>query len=143
MIADAHSMNLSQKLADSGLRATPQRELVYQLLLAERNHPTAEEVFQRIKASSPHISLATIYNCLEALVGCGLVKPVHFERAPTRYCPNLTEHAHFHDADTGRILDIDLPAPLLAELRKLLPPGYSADSIELTFRGHAATKANA
>ncbi|HNW41450.1 MAG TPA: transcriptional repressor, partial [Opitutaceae bacterium] len=65
------------------------------------------------------------------------------ERAPTRYCPNLTEHAHFHDADTGRILDIDLPAPLIAELRKLLPPGYSADSIELTFRGHAATKANA
>ena len=84
MIADAHSMDLSQKLADSGLRATPQRELVYQLLLAERNHPTAEEVFQRIKASSPHISLATIYNCLEALVGCGLVKPVHFESATYR-----------------------------------------------------------
>lgn len=137
MIADAENLDLTQKLADSGLRATPQRELVYQLLLSERNHPTADEVYHRVKTQSPHISLATIYNCLEALVGCGLVKPVHFERAPTRYCPNLTEHAHFHDSTTGSILDISLPEPLLAKLRKLLPPGYSADSIELTFRGHA------
>ena len=137
MSSDTDNLDLSQKLAGSGLRATPQRELVYQLLLSQRDHPTADEVFSRIKTTSPHISLATVYNCLEALVGCGLVKPVHFERAPTRYCPNLTEHAHFHDSATGNIRDIDLPDPVLAQLRQLLPPGYVAESIELTFRGHA------
>jgi len=35
---------LAQRLADSGLRATPQRELVYNVLLAKRDHPTADQV---------------------------------------------------------------------------------------------------
>ena len=41
---------LAQKLADSGLRATPQREVVYDVLLKKRDHPTADEVFARVKA---------------------------------------------------------------------------------------------
>ena len=60
------------------------------------------------------------------------------ERAPTRYCPNLHEHAHFHDDTTGQVHDIDLPADTLKHLRKLLPAGFDASSVELTFRGRAA-----
>src|SRR3954468_4347237 len=84
---------LAQRLADSGLRATPQREIVYSVLLAKRDHPTADEVFVRVKAEMPTISLATVYNCLETLVHCDLVRAVNFERGPTRYCPNLHPHA--------------------------------------------------
>ncbi|RRJ99125.1 Fur family transcriptional regulator [Geminisphaera colitermitum] len=127
----------AQRLAHSGLRSTPQRELVYNVLLTQRDHPTADEVFARVKTELPGISLATVYNCLEALVAHDLVRAVHFERAPTRYCPHLQPHAHFHDEDTGNIQDIDLPPPLLAQLKSLLPPGYSADAIDITFRGHA------
>ena len=100
---------LAQKLADSGLRATPQREVVYDVLLKKRNHPTADEVFARVKAERPTISLATVYNCLETLVQCDLVRAVNFERGPTRYCPNLRPHAHFHDEQSGKTHDIDLP----------------------------------
>ena len=53
---------LAQKLADSGLRSTPQREVVYDVLLRKRDHPTADEVFARVKSGLPTISLATVYN---------------------------------------------------------------------------------
>ena len=138
MVLDSQTSSLSQKLTDSGLRATSQREIVYQVLLNQRDHPSVDEVFSRVKVLMPTISLATVYNCLDALVGCGLVKQVNFERGASRYCPNLQYHAHFHDDATGRIVDIDLPPDVLAQLRSLLPPGYEAGTIELNFRGRAA-----
>jgi Fur family transcriptional regulator, peroxide stress response regulator len=130
-------VDLAQKLADSGLRSTPQREVVYSVLLDKRDHPTADEVFARVKPELPGISLATVYNCLETLVQCDLVRAVNFERAPTRYCPNLQPHAHFHDEQTGSTHDIDLPSGLLDELKKVLPSGYDASAVEITFRGKA------
>lgn len=133
-----HPDALAQKLADSGLRNTPQREVVYHALLKKRDHPTADEVFARVKAELPTISLATVYNCLETLTQCGLVRAVNFERGPTRYCPNLHPHAHFHDDATGSTHDIDLPPGLLDQLRALLPAGYSAEAIEINFHGKAA-----
>jgi Fur family peroxide stress response transcriptional regulator len=128
---------LSQRLADSGLRATPQREVVYNVLLKKRDHPTADEVYARVRAEMPTISLATVYNCLEALVQCNLVRSVNFEREPTRYCPNLRPHAHFHDERSGQTHDIDLPPALLDQVKAILPRGYDADSVEIVFHGKA------
>lgn len=127
--------NLAERLANSGLRNTPQRELIYRALLEKRDHPTADEVYSRVRAELPSISLATVYNCLETLVQCDLVRQVNFERGPARYCPNLHPHAHFHDEKTGATHDIELPADLLERIRGLLPPGYAAKSIEITFHG--------
>jgi len=138
MTASENSEALSQRLADSGLRSTPQREVVYTVLLEKRDHPTADEVYARVKSELPTISLATVYNCLETLVQCDLVRAVNFERGPTRYCPNLRPHAHFHDERTGRTHDIDLPPTVLTELNRILPQGFDAKSIEITFRGQAA-----
>jgi Fur family peroxide stress response transcriptional regulator len=137
--AQMTSEALSQKLADSGLRNTPQREIIYSILTKKRDHPTADEVFARVKAEMPTISLATVYNCLEALVQCNLVRQVNFERGPTRYCPNLHPHAHFHDEATGSTYDIDLPVGLLDQLKSQLPAGYQASDVEITFRGHASS----
>lgn len=128
---------LSQRLADSGLRATPQREVVYNVLLKKRDHPTADEVFARVRTELPGISLATVYNCLETLVQCNLVRSVNFERGPTRYCPNLRPHAHFHDEQTGKTHDIELPATLLDQVKSILPNGYNPSSVEIIFRGKA------
>ncbi len=133
---------LSQRLADSGLRSTPQREVIYDVLLKKRDHPTADEVFARVKSELPTISLATVYNCLETLVQCDLVRSVNFERGPTRYCPNLRPHAHFHDEQTGATHDIDLPSDLLDKVRSVLPRGYDAKSVEIIFRGKAKPAAH-
>jgi len=140
---EATQTALNEKLGANGLRATRQRELIYDVLLGERDHPTADEVFARAKKDMPSISLATVYNCLETLVQCDLVKPVNFEREPTRYCPNLKQHAHFHDMSTGQVFDVDLDDRTVNGLRKILPSGLEATSIDITFRGSAAQQATA
>lgn len=140
--SSTHHDTLAQRLADGGLRATPQREMVYEVLLEKRDHPSADEVFVRAKARMPAISLATVYNCLETLVGCGLVKQVNYERQPTRYCPNLREHAHFHDLETGRVFDIDLPEGLTSQLKTVLPTGFDVAKVELNFHGRSKNGAS-
>ncbi|HEY1765606.1 MAG TPA: transcriptional repressor [Opitutaceae bacterium] len=128
---------MAKRLSDSGLRSTPQREVIYGVLLRKRDHPTAEDVFARAKPEMPMISLATVYNCLETLVQCNLVRAVNFERGPTRYCPNLQPHAHFHDEQTGATHDIDLPNSLLDQVKSVLPTNLEASSVEIIFRGKA------
>jgi Fur family peroxide stress response transcriptional regulator len=142
MPATDNSDALSQRLAHSGLRSTPQREVVYNVLLKKRDHPTADEVYARVRSELPTISLATVYNCLETLVQCDLVRAVNFERGPTRYCPNLRPHAHFHDERTGKTHDVDLPPALLENVKSVLPAGFDATSVEIIFRGKASKSAN-
>jgi len=138
MVSNTESTGaLAQRLSDSGLRSTPQREAIYNVLLKKRDHPTAEDVFARAKPEMPMISIATVYNCLDTLVQCNLVRAVNFERGPTRYCPNLLPHAHFHDEQTGSTHDIDLPPGLLDQVKSILPPNFDAASVEIIFRGKA------
>lgn len=123
----------------SGLRMTRQRQEVYRILQQERNHPTANDVFMRVKDRLPNISLATVYNCLEALVQHGIIRQVNFDRESSRYCPNKTEHGHFHDSATGVIHDVDFKSGInLADVLNL-PPGAVVEHIEVTLRGKIAT----
>lgn len=126
---------LEEALSQHGFRFTQQRKHVFAVLLHERDHPTVEEVFERSKEGMPSISLATVYNCLENLVGCGLVRQVNIDREPSRYCPNLKEHAHFHCKASGRVYDIPLPASIVAHLKEILPAEFSATGIEIAFHG--------
>ena len=76
---------LHERLGKGGLRTTPQRQHVYKVLVEKKDHPTAEEVFIRSKDGMPEISMATVYNCLDALVSCGLVRQVNQDREATRF----------------------------------------------------------
>lgn len=123
----------------NGLRMTRQRQEVYRLLIRERTHPTANEVFIRIKEALPNVSLATVYNCLEALVQHNVIRQVNFDREPSRYCPNLDEHGHFHDETTGTIHDVKFkPGISLADVLDL-PPNTVIKDIEITLRGQLAS----
>ena len=126
---------LEARLATSGLRSTPQRQHVYNVLVVQRDHPTAEEVFIRTKQEHPDISMATVYNCLDTLVKCGLVKAVHLAKGPTRYCPNMTEHYHFYCDACGRIFDVD------ASTRRSVvqaPKGFKVDHYDIAIHGVCA-----
>ncbi len=126
---------LRAALRKEGSRITKQRELIFGILMTDRNHPTAEEVYHRAKKELSGISLATVYNGLEILVACGLIKQVHFERASTRYCPNLKEHAHFQCEQTGEVFDVPLGRDAFHYLQEILPEGFSANSISLSYIG--------
>ena len=123
---------INERLATSGLRLTPQREHVYNVLLGERDHPTAEQVFLRAKKDMPDISMATVYNCLDALVTSGLVKQVNLDRGATRFCPNMHEHCHFYCESCGGVYDIDLTR---ARPEIPMPRGFKATQLELSIRG--------
>jgi Fur family transcriptional regulator, peroxide stress response regulator len=122
--------DLTERLSSSGLRFTPQRQQVYDVVMQKRDHPTAEEVFIRAKKKMPEISHATVYNCLDALVKCGLVRQVQLERGAARFCPNMHAHGHFYCDACGKVFDVDLPAQSLP-----LPKGFKAEHYEVAFHG--------
>ena len=134
-LSTEYKVRLDEALAHSGQRSTKQREHIFSVLLEKRDHPTADEVYVRAKTEMPTISLATVYNCLETLIETRLIRQVNFEREPTRYCPNLTQHAHFYCRESGEIVDIDLPDEVIEALMKARPEGFSARHIDIAYDG--------
>src|SRR5436305_10494979 len=124
--------HLSRRLTTGGFRFTPQREHVYSVLLQKRDHPTAEEVFIRVKHEMPEISMATVYNCLDALVKCGLVRQVQLERGATRFCPNMEEHCHYFCDECGEVFDVALPTDSTVMPR---PKGFKVDHYDIAVHG--------
>jgi Fur family peroxide stress response transcriptional regulator len=123
---------LAERLNTGGFRFTPQRQRVHDVLLQKRDHPTAEEVFIRAKRQMPEISHATVYNCLDALVKCGLARQVTLDRGATRFCPNMREHCHFYCDSCDTVFDVDLPARAAAVA---LPKGFRARHFEIVIHG--------
>jgi Fe2+ or Zn2+ uptake regulation protein len=124
---------LSERLKAGGLRFTPQRQQVYDVLLQKRDHPTAEEVFIRAKRAMPEISMATVYNCLDALVHSGLARQVTVDRGATRFCPNMQEHGHFYCDACDEVFDVALPDE--GPERIALPKGFKAARFEIAIHG--------
>ena len=129
--------HLNERLATSGLRPTTQRQHVYDVLLQQPDHPTAEEIFIRAKLTMPEISIATVYNCLDALAKCELVRPVSLERGAKRFCPNMKEHFHFLCESCSRIYDIDAVSAH-DRFAHLIPAGFELKQFELSLRGKCA-----
>ena len=125
---------LSERLASRGFRFTPQREHVYAVLLHQRDHPTAEQVFLRAKQTMPEISMATVYNCLDALVKCRLAREVNVNRTAMRYGPNMHDHCHFYCDKCGGVFDVEFESHgREADLK--IPQGFEVTSYELSIHG--------
>ena len=129
---------LNERLHTSGFRFTPQRQHVYNVLLQKRDHPRVEDVFLRAKQGMPDISMATVYNCLDALVQCGLVRHVNLDRVATRYCPNMKEHCHFYCDECGGIFDVDRAADSQAA-GVVVPEGFKVKQFDVSLRGTCST----
>lgn len=127
-----------ETISGRGLRLTAQRRQVYDALLAKRDHPTAVEVFMRVQKKMPSISLATVYNCLETLAECGLVKHVNLDRAPSRYCPNLEPHGHFFCEACGAVFDVPPRKTMRLEHTWEMPRKAIVSQHEVSFRGLCA-----
>jgi Fur family peroxide stress response transcriptional regulator len=127
--------HLNQRLGVNGLRFTPQRERVYEVLQHKRDHPTAEEVFLRAKQGMPDISMATVYNCLDALVKSGLARQVMLERGAIRFCPNMEEHCHYFCDACGTVVDAPMPAGTTGLPH---PKGFKVDHYDIAVHGLCA-----
>jgi Fur family transcriptional regulator, peroxide stress response regulator len=133
------SLILAQKFEKRGKRLTSQRLLVYDVIASFSNHPTAEEVFARAREKMSSISLATVYNCLEVLGGCDVIRSVRFGVQGARYCISGKLHAHLHMPD-GSIADVPLSEENAQYIRALVPQNYNVSDFELNFKGSLKNK---
>jgi Fe2+ or Zn2+ uptake regulation protein len=102
------------------------------------DHPTAIDLFTRVKERSSGISLATVYNCLEHLTTAGLIKQVHLERGQSRYCANLQEHVHFYCETCGQVTDAHPSAEFDPATFWKLPKGTQINRLDVAIHGICA-----
>ena len=112
-------------------RQTNQKEVILEVI-AEMNHPTADEILTRIVKKYGAFSKATLYRNLAQFVESGKVDRVTFSDAAVRYEIASDFHYHLACERCGKIENLNLPSPLGFPSEML---GYKIDGHELTFYG--------
>jgi Fur family peroxide stress response transcriptional regulator len=125
---------LRHALELAGCRWTRQRAAVYAYLDSVVDHPTTEEIFKAVQRRLPGISLATVYNALDALVKARLATRLTYGDGSSRYDCRAEDHYHLRDVETGEVRD--LPASFDPTLLDKLDPQLKA---ELSRRGFEVT----
>lgn len=117
-------------------RYSKQRELIYERLMGSREHPSAESIYQALKANHPSLSLGTVYRNLNLLVEEGRAVRIPF--AVNRYDGTTREHPHFFCTTCESLYDLDLS--LDNTLDALVESqGHSVDRHDLIFKGVCAS----
>ncbi len=107
-------------MSHTQVRRTKQRQLVLEAVLASDDHPTAAQVYQRVRRRYPGIAYATIYNALRWWVERGSLREFTFGDAAARYDRNHDRHDHAICTRCGRLLDVSvrLPKKVFEEVRR-------------------------
>jgi len=102
--------DLISQLQDKGLKITPQRLAIIQVLLENREtHPSAGFIYQEAKKITDHISLSTVYATLKEFSSKGILKSLEFDQMENRYDVNMSEHINLICKRCGAIIDSNLP----------------------------------
>jgi Fe2+ or Zn2+ uptake regulation protein len=126
-----------EALAAAGCRFTAQRGAVWSYLAGVEDHPTAEQVYHAVRRRIPQISLATVYNALEALVQARLATKISSGDGSARYDCRGEDHYHLRDVETGEVRD--LPAQFDRKLLDKLDPRLCerlAEQVGFTVTGY-------
>ena len=87
---------------------TRQRELVLEVVRANKEHRTACEIFELAKEKMPTISRATVYNNLKTLENMGLIRRITGDDAFDRYDGSFIPHGHTVCTECGKMWDFDI-----------------------------------
>jgi len=96
-----------ERCGQLALALTPQRLSIYQVLASDAAHPSAEDIYRRIKPSLPSLSLGTVYRTLELFEEHGLISRVHAFSDQARFDANLDDHHHLVCMKCRRVLDFE------------------------------------
>lgn len=116
-----------QRLRDAGYRLTPQRQAVIEALAASRQHPTAAELYESLRARYPMMGLATVYKTLDLLIDMGEVVETGFGPGGVRFEPNLRPHVNLVCRKCGQVIDVDMAATAGQEQPLAWVAGRAAD----------------
>ena len=137
---------VQQVFASHGLRCTRQRRFLYQALSATRTHPTADELHHSLNGQMKDVSLATVYNTLEAFCEAGLAQKLPNNGGSARYDAATHNHLHMRDQNTGTVADAPdglsqrlldkLPAEVLRQLEQ--QAGFKIHQVQIELIGRFA-----
>jgi Fur family peroxide stress response transcriptional regulator len=125
--------NAADKLRRTGFKLTPQRMAVIRYLSGNKNHPSAQTVFNDLRETWEGLSLATVYNTLETLKSIGELQELCLSKDRSYYDPDESPHAHFICRKCGSVTDI--PSVSRESLPEFQAEGFSAESVTLYYTG--------
>ena len=84
---------LIDRVREQGGKATSQRILIWTALSEDRTHPTADDLYRRLKPLLPSLSMTTLYNVLNELVEWGEIRRFDTGDGHIHFDPDTTGHA--------------------------------------------------
>jgi Fur family ferric uptake transcriptional regulator len=90
-------------------RHSVQRQIILEELQREKNHPSAQELYERVRHRLPKISLGTVYRNLEQMAASGLIQKIEGTGGQRRFDGDLVDHYHLRCLYCGRVEDASLP----------------------------------
>jgi len=122
------------KLRSSGLRPTKQRILLAKFLFEREKtfHFTVEKLNKVVnkKGNFENISLATIYNTVQAFQKAGHLKEILTNHNTSYFDTNISSHHHFYDNETNELTDINFNEVQLSKIPNA-PKGKKIKSCEV------------
>ena len=125
-------------LRNHGINPSAQRVAVAHYVLHTDEHPSADEVWTRVKRRFPHVSRATVYNTLNLFVQKGLLRQFVLTEGRVIFDPKTDEHHHFIDEDSGKIHDVPWDAVEVANVSQL--DGFEVREYQVVMRGKRTRK---
>jgi Fur family peroxide stress response transcriptional regulator len=123
-------------LQRSGVRLTPQRLMIVDVLVGNTSHPTIEQIYATARKQYPTLSLATVYHTVDLLARHNLVLELRGSKDGLRCDPETMPHAHAFCTNCGSVTDIVLPAAFTVDERTL--GGFRAARVDISLYGECA-----
>jgi Fe2+ or Zn2+ uptake regulation protein len=112
------------------LRKTPQRVAIVRAFVDDTSHPTAQQIFDRLRRQMPTMSFATVYNTLAALERAGVCRTLRLSHDDSaRFDPMVEPHDHAVCDGCGTVIDV----PRLADKSELSE--FRVRAVERVYRG--------
>ena len=105
-----HLNKLKTLARQEGIKLTPQRLGIFEEIMASSDHPSAEEVYRRVRLRLPAVSLDTVYRALDTFEQMGLIARVEVLDDRIRFDPVVSSHPHLVCTRCKGIKDFSWPA---------------------------------
>jgi len=124
-------------LLDEGIKPTYQRLKILEYMSDnKKNHPTVENIYEKLSKDIPTMSLTTVYNTMNTLLKKGLVSAVTITGTEARFDFNTGSHHHFLCKECGKIMDINIECPFSMGEKSV--SGHRIDEVHGYFKGVCA-----
>lgn len=128
----------AQVLREKGLKVTPQRIAVYNMLLHTQSHPNAETIYRTLEVTNPTMSLATVYKTLDYFKQLGLVQELNVGEGSARYDAVVRCHPHTVCTCCGSVSDLENDELTNLHLKLSTPLDFQVECEQLILYGKCA-----